>query len=65
MQEIENPSLEQIRAILESSRTVEFRAEGRSDIYAWVERTLRQQDYAKRKRKEKGLLREYIEKMMG
>ena len=65
MQEIENPSVEQIRAMLESSQAVEFRAEGRGDIYAWVERTLRQQDYAERRRAEKGLIRRYIEKMTG
>ena len=65
MQEIENPSLEQIQAMLEKSREVEFRAEGRSQIYAWVEQTLQQQEYGERKRAEKGLLRRYIETMTG
>lgn len=33
MQENENPSLQQIRAFLESSQEVHFQAEGRADIY--------------------------------
>lgn len=65
MQEIENPSLEQIRAFLESSQEVHFHAEGRTDIYAWVDRTLRQQDYAKTSRAAKGLVRRYLLKMTG
>jgi len=65
MQEIENPSLEQIRAFLEASQEVHFHAEGRADIYAWVDRTLRQQDYAKVSRATKGLVRLYLIKMTG
>ena len=65
MQEIENPSLEQIRAFLEASQEVHFHAEGRADIYVWVDRTLRQQDYAKVSRATKGLVRLYVIKMTG
>lgn len=65
MQEIENPSLEQIQALLETTEEVQFHAEGRADIYAWVDRTLRQQDYAKVSRKTKGLVLRYLTKMTG
>ena len=65
MQEIENPSLEHIRAFLESSQEVQFHAEGRADIYAWVDRTLKQQNYAKASREAKGLVRRYLTKMTG
>lgn len=65
MQEIENPTLEQIRAFLETSQEVHFHAEGRADIYAWVDRTLRQQEYAKLSRETKGLVRRYLTKMTG
>lgn len=65
MQENENPSLEQIRVFLESSQAVRFHAEGRGEIYAWVERTLRQQDYSKLSRSDKGLVRLYVMKMTG
>ncbi len=65
MQEIENPSLEQIQAFLESSQEVHFHAEGRADIYAWVDRTLRQQQYSQLGRATKGLVRRYVTKMTG
>jgi transposase InsO family protein len=65
MQEIENASLEQIQAFLEASQEVEFHAEGRGDIYAWVDRTLRQYKYPKLVRSGKGLLRRYVAKMTG
>ena len=65
MQENENPSLEQIQAFLESSQEVHFQAEGRADIYAWVGRTLKQQNYAKQNRVAKGLVRGYVKKMTG
>lgn len=65
MQEMENPSLEQIRAFLDGNQEVRFQGEGRGEIYAWVDRTLRQQDYPRRNRIEKGLLRRYLSKMTG
>ncbi len=65
MQENENPSLEQIRAFLESSQEVHFQAEGRADIYAWVGRTLKQQNYSQLSRAAKGLVRGYVKKMTG
>ena len=65
MQEIENPSLEQIAAFLATSRDIRFDAEGRADVYAWVDRTLRQQNYTKLGRQPKGLMRQYVKKMTG
>lgn len=65
MQEMENPSLEQIKTFLVSSQGVQFHAEGRAEVYAWVDRTLRQQKYPKLGRAEKGLVRRYIQKMTG
>jgi len=65
MQEIENPSLEQIRAFLEASQEVHFHGEGRQDVYAWVDRTLRQQSYPKLSRADKGLVRRFVMKMTG
>lgn len=65
MQEIESASLERMQAVLESSQEVRFHAEGRSDIYAWVDRTLRHQDYPKLCRADKGLVRRFVMKMTG
>ena len=54
MQAIENPRVEQIQVWLTASHEVSFQAEGRADIYAWVDRTLRQQHYPKLSRANKG-----------
>ena len=47
MQGGEKLSLEQIRALLEASQEVRFGGHSREEIYAWVGKTLREQDYAK------------------
>jgi hypothetical protein len=65
MHEKENPSLEQIRALLDASQEMHFEGEGRAEIYAWVDGTLRQQDYSRQGRADKGLLRQFVAKMTG
>lgn len=65
MEDGEKLSLEQIRAFLESSEEVQFRAENREERYGWVERTLRRQDYERLSRQGKGLVRQYVCKMTG
>ncbi len=65
MQAIKNPSVEQIQVWLAASHEVSFQTEGRADIYAWGDRTLRQQDYPKLSRANKGLLRRFVMKMTG
>jgi transposase InsO family protein len=54
-----------MQAFLEGNQEVHFHAVGRADIYAWVDRTLRQQRYAKLSRETKGLVRRYVGKMTG
>ena len=58
-------SLEQIRAFGEASGPVQFAGLSREEIYRWVERTLRAQDYGRLNRPEKGLVRRYVAKMTG
>jgi transposase InsO family protein len=58
-------SLEQIRAFLEGAEPVEFAAQGRKEIYQWVERVLVRHEYACQGKVAKGLLRRYVEKMTG
>jgi transposase InsO family protein len=65
MEDGEKMSLEQIRAFLEASEEVRFEAQGREEVYAWVDRTLRQQDYERLPRGGKGLVRRYMAKMTG
>jgi transposase InsO family protein len=58
-------SLEQIRALLEASGEVAFEACDRRQVYAWVERTLREQKWHELQRASRGLVRRYLEKMTG
>jgi transposase InsO family protein len=58
-------SLEQIRAFLEATDEVEFEAADRGEVYAWISRTLGEQEYWKQSKATKGLLRRYLEKMTG
>ena len=58
-------SLEQIQAFLEGSQELRFEASDRQELYAWMERTLVQQEYLSLGRREKGLVRRYLSKMTG
>src|SRR6516164_9859717 len=58
-------SLEGIRAILAAAEPVQFAGEKREEIYQWVDRTLREQDYVQLGRADKGLVRQYVGKMTG
>lgn len=58
-------SAEQIRAFLEGSQEFEFEGRDRKEVYAWIERTLRVQEYRKQGKKMRGLLRRYVEKRTG
>jgi hypothetical protein len=65
MQDGEKLSLEQIRAFLEASDAVRFEAKDRSQLYEWVNGTLREQGYERLARAGKGLVRKYVAKMTG
>ena len=65
MQNAENLSQEQIREFLESSGGIEFGGGGRSEVYAWTERVLVAQEFGRQGKKERGLIRAYVEKVMG
>ena len=58
-------SLEGIRAFLAAAEPVQFAGEKREEIYRWVDRTLREQDYVQLGRADKGLVRQYVGKMRG
>jgi transposase InsO family protein len=65
MKEVEGLSLEEIRAFLEGSESVQFEAKDRTGLYEWVTRTLREQHYDRIPRPGKGVVRRYIAKMTG
>lgn len=65
MQNAETLSPDGIREFLNLSREIEFTAQNRAEVYAWVHRTLVAQEYARQGKKRRGLLRAYIKKMTG
>jgi transposase InsO family protein len=58
-------SLEQMRAFVAAKSAVEFQAENRAEMYAYVERTLRNLDYPRLGRADKGLTKQYLSKLTG
>jgi hypothetical protein len=61
----EGLSLEEIQAFLEASEEVGFKGRNREEVYAWVNQALRGQGYQDLKRRGRGLIRRYVEKMTG
>ena len=61
----ESLSREQIREFLASSEAIEFAGCGRKEKYAWVERVLRAQRYGELSKRERGVVRAYVEKVTG
>ena len=55
----------EIRAFLKASDEIHFEGLNREEIYAWVNQTLRQQNYGELGRRGRGLVRSYIGKMTG
>ncbi len=65
MQVPEKLSSEQIQTFLEASQEVRFEGQERKEVYEWIARTLRAQEFRKQGKKMRGLLRRYVEKMTG
>ena len=59
----EKQSLEQIQAFLEATGEVDFKADGQEEVYAWLGRVLKGQEYGHLSKGKKGLVRQYIIKM--
>ena len=58
-------SLEEIQAFMEASAEIEFEGRNRKEVYDWVRQTLVGQQYHRRGKAERGLLRSFIVKMTG
>ena len=65
MSEAGKLSADQIRAFLEGSEEHRFRGKQRAEVYEWITRTLRAQEYRRQGKKMRGLLKRYVEKMTG
>lgn len=65
MDDSKTASLEQMRAFLAGTAEVEFAAQGRRDVYEWIQRTLVQHEYASLDKPSKGLVRRYLAHVTG
>jgi transposase InsO family protein len=65
VREAEKLSLGQIQAFLEASEEVEFEGEKREEIYGWLRGVLQFHGYRQQNRRNRGLLRRYVEKLTG
>jgi hypothetical protein len=54
-----------MEAFLEGSQEHRFRGKDRAEVYAWITRTMRVQQYRKQGKAMRGLLKRYMEKMTG
>lgn len=65
MDDSQTAGLEQIRALVAANGVVRFAGQRREEVYGWVERTLIRYQYAGLRKPDKGVIRLYIEQMMG
>ena len=65
MKNAESLSRKQIEQFLQSSEGIEFAGCGRNEKYAWVEQVLKQHNYGALGRRERGVVRAYVEKVTG
>lgn len=65
MSNAESLSVEQIREFLQSTQLIDFVGCGRNEKYAWVERVLRAQNYGELGKRDRGVVRAYVEKVTG
>lgn len=65
MRNAESLSREQIQEFLKSSQPIEFAGCGRNEKYAWMERVLTTQNYGELCKRERGVVRAYVEKVTG
>ena len=65
MQDPEEMSLEQMKALVESSRAVRFSIDGREAVYSVMVRVLKNQRYAELNREDRGIVRRFLTKVTG
>ena len=58
-------SIVEVKRFLKESHVIEFKKRFRKEAYEWIEETLERFDYLNLGKKEKGLIKKYIEKVTG
>jgi len=65
MQNVESFTPAQLQEFLNASAGIEFTGQSRSEVYAWVEKILVDQQYACQQKKQRGIIRQYLSKVSG
>lgn len=65
MDDTQITTLEQVAQVLKSSHAIAFKGLSREQLYRWVEAVLKRFDYFKLKRRGKGLVKAYIQRLSG
>ena len=65
MQNAHRITLEEMRRFVAASGNLSFQGAGRREIYGFVERSLRAQQYLRLSKKDKGVVRRYLAKLSG
>jgi len=58
-------NIRDLERLLKNARGFSFKRDSREECYKWIEKVLRRFKYLKLSKKEKGVIKEYIEKMTG
>ena len=58
-------SIVEAKRFLQESEVIEFKKRFRKETYEWIEEALERFDYLNLSKKEKGLIKKYIEKITG
>jgi transposase InsO family protein len=65
MQDPEEMTLEQMKALVESNQAVRFTIKGREALYGLIAQVLKNQRYAERSRDERGIVKRFLAKVTG
>src|SRR6266851_7902702 len=65
MQDPEEMTLEQMKALVDSNQAVRFTIEGREALYGLIAQVLKNQRYAERSRDERGIVKRFLAKVTG
>ena len=65
MQYAESVTPARLQEFLDASAGIEFTGQSRSEVYAWVEKILVDQQYACQEKKQRGIIRQYLSKVSG
>lgn len=65
MDDTQITTLEQVQAVLESPEGLAFNRSGREELYVWIDSVLKRFDYFELRRKAKGQVKAYVQRLSG